>query len=269
MSGETPEQLLEVARRAADAAADAIRPFWDGGAEVRVKADRTPVTEADLTAETCIRDIVGESFPDHAFWGEETGRSDVESDHLWLVDPIDGTRSFVRGYPFFSTQIAVMAQGDLVTGVSGAPVYGETAWAAQGGGAFLNGETARVSRTDRLADAHVSVGNLSSLAEGPGWKALGGLIGEVARVRGYGDFLHYHLLAAGRIDAVIETDVNILDIAALTVIVREAGGVFTDLDGGPVDTGTTSVLAANPSLHAELLARFRGWRGTGRAAPES
>lgn len=260
MNRESAEEMLAVARRAAEAAADEIRPYWIHGAAVQQKPDHTPVTEADLAAEKRIREVIGGRYPDHAFWGEETGRSGGESDVLWLVDPIDGTRGFVRGYPFFSTQIAAMAGGELVAGVSGAPVYGETAWAALGAGAYLNDQPLEVSRVDSLADAHVSVGNLATLAGSAGWDVLGEIARSAARMRGYGDFLHYHLLAAGRIDAVIESDVNILDIAALAVIVREAGGVFSDLDGGPVTPDTTTVLAANPALHATLLNRFRDWR---------
>lgn len=260
MYGASPGDLLAVARRAAEAAAAEIRPFWLHGAAVQQKSNQTPVTEADLAAENVIREVIAGRFPDHAFWGEETGRSGGAADVLWLVDPIDGTRGFVRGYPFFSTQIAAMADGELVAGVSAAPIYGETAWAARGAGAFLNDEPLRVSRVDSLAEAHLSVGNLATLAGSAGWGVLGDITGEAARVRGYGDFLQYHLLAAGRIDAVIESDVNILDIAALAVIVREAGGVFTDLDGGPVGLETTTVLAAGPALHATLLDRFRDWR---------
>lgn len=261
----TPDEigeLLAVARRAAGAAAVEIRPYWIHGADVQQKPDHTPVTEADLAAEHAIRKVIAARFPRHAFWGEETGHSDGEADVLWLVDPIDGTRGFVRGYPFFSTQIAAMAGGELVAGVSSAPVYGEMAWAARGAGADLNDASLQVSRVETLDEAHVSLGNLSTLAGSPGWRVVGELARSAARVRGYGDFIHYHLLAAGRIDAVIESDVNILDIAALAVIVREAGGVFTDLDGGPVGLETTTVLAAGPALHATLLDRFRDWRNS-------
>jgi histidinol-phosphatase len=165
----------------------------------------------------------------------------------------------VRDAPFFSTQIALRRAGRLVLGVSSAPAYGELAWAEAGGGAFLDGEPIRVSAIAGLAGAILSSGNLKTLAAAPAaWSRYGALIGGVNRVRGYGDFVHYHLLARGALDVVIESDVNILDIAALTVIVREAGGIFTDLDGGEVDLGTTSVLAANALLHAPALAAMRG-----------
>lgn len=256
------QALLDAALEAARRADPLIRRYWNEGAKARMKADATPVTEADLGAERIIREHLAERFPGHGFFGEETGRSGDDSEVLWLVDPIDGTRAFVRGYPFFSTQIAAMAGGELLAGVSHAPVYGdpergETARAARGLGAFVADAPARVSEVVELSDAHVSVGNLRTLAGGPGWGTFGGLAREVARVRGYGDFLQYHLLATGRIDAVIESDVNILDIAALAVIVREAGGVFTDLEGKSVGLETRSVLAANPRLHDRLLRRFR------------
>jgi histidinol-phosphatase len=160
----------------------------------------------------------------------------------------------VRELPFFSTQIALMRGGQLVLGVSSAPAYGELAWAEQGGGAFLNERPIRVSSVSTLADAFVSMGNLKTLAGSAQWGRVGSLIGKVSRVRGYGDFVHYHLLARGSLDVVIESDVNILDIAALSVIVREAGGTFTDLSGAAVGLHTTSVLATNGPLHAAVLA---------------
>jgi histidinol-phosphatase len=135
------------------------------------------------------------------------------------------------------------------------PAGAEVAYAERGGGAFLNGAPLRVSAVDNLESAALSAGNLKSLAAAPErWRRYGALVARLSRIRGYGDFLHYHLLAAGKIDAVLESDVNILDIAALCVIVREAGGVFTDLSGGPVGLDCTSVLAANPHLHAQVLA---------------
>lgn len=258
------DAALEVAREAAAAAAGVIRRYYRGRFETRTKDDATPVTQADVESEAAIRAVLRGAYPDHAIHGEELGRDagggEGGSDFLWLVDPIDGTKSFVRGYPVFSTQIALMHRGELVLGVSSASEYGETAWARRGGGAFLNAEAVRIASTRDLAQATVSTGNLKSLARGPRWNALGALLGEVNRGRGYGDFLHYHLLARGGIDAVIESDVNILDIAALVVIVREAGGVFTDLDGNEPCLDTCSVLAAVPSLHAGLRERFAGWQ---------
>jgi histidinol-phosphatase len=255
------DHALRVARQAAAAAAGVVRHHYARGVTAETKADATPVTIADREAEIAIKNVLRAAFPDHAFHGEEFGR-EGEGDYLWLIDPIDGTKAFVRGYPMFSTQIALMHRGELVLGVSGAPVYGggagETAWARQGGGAFLDGKPIRVSSAREFdAGTAISIGNVKTLTRDARWAALGELIRRSGRIRGYGDFLQYHLLASGRIDLVVESDVNILDIAALAVIVREAGGVFTTLEGGALDLHTTGVLAGTPALHAQALALFR------------
>jgi len=135
----------------------------------------------------------------------------------------------------------------------------ELAWAEKGQGAWLNGLPLKISRIDNPDRAAVSVGNLKSLAGSAGWASLGNIVERADRIRGYGDFYHYHLLASGKIEAVIESDVNILDIAALSIIVTEAGGVFTNLNGEKPDLEIRSVLAANPSLHAKYLELLRGY----------
>jgi histidinol-phosphatase len=240
---------LQAALDAAEAAAVVIRSMYQRNLTVHTKADATPVTEADVQSEQAIRAILTERFPSYGFYGEETGQESIDAESVWLVDPIDGTKSFVRECPFFSTQIALMRAGRFVLGVSSAPAYGEIAWAEEGHGAHMNGRRIHVSKVTELGGAIVSSGNLKTLARSPAWPRFGDLIGRVNRIRGYGDFVHYHLLARGSLDVVIESDVGILDIAALTVIVREAGGTFTDLSGGEVGLKTTSVLATNGLLH--------------------
>jgi histidinol-phosphatase len=248
---------LAAALDAADAADAVIAPLYRSNVAVEIKSDRTPVTEADRRAEAAIRAILIARFPDYGFYGEEGGQHGMQSECVWLVDPLDGTKSFVRDTPFFSTQIALMRRGELVLGVSSACVAGERAWAEQGAGAWLNGERIRVSDRSALSDAILSTGNLRTLAAGSQWAAFGSLVRDVNRVRGYGDFVHYHLLARGALDVVVESDVNILDIAALAVIVREAGGQFTDLAGQAVDLATTSVLASNGLLQQVVLDRIQ------------
>ncbi|WP_440223770.1 inositol monophosphatase family protein [Dokdonella sp. MW10] len=256
-------RALAAAHAAADAAAPGIRArYRERDFSIETKADATPVTEADREAEGAIKRVLREAFPDHAFLGEEEGR-EGDGEFLWLIDPIDGTKAFVRGYPFFSTQIALMHAGELVLGVSDACEYGERAWAVRGGGAFL-GHAAHDGRRVHVSDAQafgpataVSGGNLKTLAgDAARWATWGAIVAETGRIRGYGDFLHYHLLARGAIDLVVESDLNILDIAALVVIVREAGGVFTTLDGGAIDLDVRSALAGPPALHAHALARL-------------
>ncbi|HWF97946.1 MAG TPA: inositol monophosphatase family protein [Steroidobacteraceae bacterium] len=245
-----PSRELQAALDAAQAAAEVIRGLYQKNLAVRTKEDHSPVTEADVRAEETIRAVLTERFPTYGFYGEETGKHSVGAESVWLVDPIDGTKSFVRECPFFSTQIALMRGGCLVLGVSSAPAYGELAWAEQGSGAFLNDRPIRVSPIADLSAAIVSTGNLKTMTRSARWDRMGELIRRVSRIRGYGDFVHYHLLARGSLDVVIESDVNILDIAALTVIVREAGGTFTDLAGEDVTLDTTTVLATNGRLHA-------------------
>jgi histidinol-phosphatase len=248
-----PSQELKAALDAAQAAAEVIRGFYQRNVRIEVKADKTPVTEADVRSEEAIRDLLMKRFPSYGFYGEETGKSGMNAESVWLVDPIDGTKSFVRECPFFSTQIALMRGGRFVLGVSMAPAYNELAWAERGSGAFLDGKRIQVSKVSALDAAIVSSGNLKTLAASPSWARFGSLIGGISRIRGYGDFVHYHLLARSALDVVIESDVNILDIAALTVIVEEAGGKFTDLTGAPVGLATTSVLATNGALHQPIL----------------
>jgi histidinol-phosphatase len=248
---------LKAALDAAEQAAGIARSMFQRNIEVRIKADKSPVTEADVRCEIAIREILEARFPSFGFFGEETGSRDANAESLWLVDPIDGTKAFVREYPMFSTQIALMRRGEVVLGVSSAPVYGELSFAERGRGAYLNGKPIAVSDVATLEAAALSSGNMKSLATGGQWARYGALVAQVGRIRGYGDFLHYHLLASGKIDAVIETDVNILDIAACVAIVNEAGGRFTDLNGAPITLQSTSVLATNGRMHAPVLAALR------------
>jgi histidinol-phosphatase len=258
---EMTREFLQAALSAAQAAADAAdaivgERFRARDFAVEIKQDLTPVTEVDRDAEVAIKRVLRKHFPQHAMYGEEHGR-EGSGEFIWLIDPIDGTKSFVRGYPMFSTQIALMVGGQLVLGVSSACAYGERAWATLGGGAFLNGNALRVADTAQFGPrTAISTGNIKTLSRGPGWMVLAELIQRSGRIRGYGDFLHYHLLARGCIDLIIESDVNILDIAALAVIVREAGGIFSDLAGSDLSLETTSVLCGTPSLHAQALDAF-------------
>ncbi len=257
LTDEWLDDALSVAVDAASAAAQVIGHHYRAGVEVEIKADHTPVTIADRAAEASIKRVLRAAYPEHAYFGEEEGR-EGESDFLWLIDPIDGTKSFVRGYTMFSTQIALMHRGELVLGVSNASEFGELATARRGGGAFLNGKRVQVSTAGDF-DAHtaISFGNVKTLSRDARWQALARMVQRCGRTRGYGDFYHYHLLARGSIDLVLESDLNILDFAPLAVILREAGAVITDLEGRPPGLATTSVLAGPPALHARALQEFQ------------
>ncbi len=251
--------LLTTAINAAREAEKVIRHYYQHPIQVEIKTDDSPVTRADREAEKAIYLILSHAFPDFGFYGEETGQSQMQSPYLWLVDPLDGTKSFIRGYPFISTQIALMKEGELILGVSNAPFFNELACAVKGMGAWLNDKPLAVSQFSQFSQSTLSTGNLKTLAQNrEHWQKLGELVPQFTRVRGYGDFYHYHLLAAGKIDAVIESDVNILDIAALSVIVEQAGGKVTELDGRPINLNSTTILATNNLLHAPLLNQFNG-----------
>lgn len=249
--------FLQTALEAAQAAQEIILHYYHGKFAVEIKADQSPVTIADLEAEQAIKKIILERFPEHGFFGEETGKTNPDADYTWLIDPIDGTKSFVRRYPMFSTQIALMKGSELILGVSNAPAFGEMAYAEKGQGAYLNQQPIKVSGYTEINQSALSLGNIASLAASSSWANLGEIITQVQRIRGYGDFLHYHLLASGKVDLVVESNVNILDIAALSVIVNEAGGVFTDLQGKSLNLSSTTVLAAaSKELHQQLLQRL-------------
>ncbi len=253
-SNSSPQ--LAAALEAARAADEVIGPLYRSNLAVEIKADRSPVTEADRRAEAAIHAVLSRHFPDYGFFGEESGQHAMDAENIWLVDPLDGTKSFVRDTPFFSTQIALLRRGEFVLGVSSACAAGETAWAERGGGAWLNGQRIKVSSKSALDETILSSGNLKTLAAAPQWHNFGRLVTRVNRLRGYGDYVHYHLLARGALDAVVESDVNILDIAALSVIVGEAGGQFTDLSGRAIHLGTTTVLATNGLLHEQIRAQI-------------
>src|SRR5690606_29437566 len=137
---------------------------------------RTPVTRADVECEEAIRGILLERFPRYGFFGEESGQSRADAEAVWLVDPIDGTKGFIRGYPFFSTQIALLRDGEPVLGVSSGALFDELAWGEAGQGAWLNGERLQVSSVVDLGRAALSTGNLKSLAESRGWQRLGEIV---------------------------------------------------------------------------------------------
>lgn len=249
---------LVTAIDASNAAARLIRSYFKGNFNVDIKEDMTPVTEVDIKAENTIKDIILNAFPDYGFYGEETCRENKNSEYTWLVDPIDGTKGFVRGYPFFSTQIALMHHGEIILGVSNAPIFDEIIFAEKGKGAWMNNKQMHISNTKDIVSSTISTGNLKTIAQSENWMNLGKIVSKADRIRGYGDFYHYHLLASGKIDVVIESDVNILDVAALSLIIEESGGVFTDFQGESPNLDTTSVIASNPILYTSIKKELIG-----------
>ena len=224
---------------------------------VVTKPDLTPVTDADKSVEEGIRRTLSRARPRDAVVGEEQG-STGHSQRQWVVDPIDGTKNFVRGVPVWATLIALMVDGEVVVGCVSAPQHNRRWWASKDGGAWtgrslLNATPCRVSDVSRLEDASLSYSSFT------GWEHAGRLEDFLAlsrrawRTRAYGDFWSYMLVAEGAVDLAAEPDLEVYDMAALDVIVREAGGKFTSLAGTPGPTGGNA-LASNGRLHDAALA---------------
>ena len=253
-----PSQFLTVALEAAKNAEEIITSYYTSDAmKVELKADKTPVTLADTGAEKVIRETIKQAFPDHGFIGEEYGIEEGESPYLWIIDPIDATKNYIRKIPIFGTQIALMKGEELILGVSNAPLLNELLYAEAGDGAFLNGEPITVSSVTHPKDAMVCHGGLNWFVEKGTFPGIYNLITDAARTRGFGDFYMYHLVASGRVDAVVEAAISIWDIAAISVIVREAGGKVTDIRGQDITKDTESMVATNGILHDTVLDYFK------------
>ncbi len=250
-------QFLTVALEAAKNAEKIITSYYTGNTlKVELKADETPVTRADTEAEKAIRETITQAFPDHGFLGEEYGTQEGTSPYMWIIDPIDATKNYIRKIPIFGTQIALMKDDELILGVSNAPLLNELLYAEVGNGAFLNGEPINVSDVSEPTDAMVCHGGLKWFVEKGTFPGIYNLINDAARTRGFGDFYMYHLVASGRVDAVIEAAISIWDIAAITVIAREAGGKVTDIQGQAITKDTASLVATNRILHNTILDYF-------------
>jgi histidinol-phosphatase len=226
---------------------------------VETKPDLTPVTEADRAVELTIRDRLATRRPGEAVVGEEFGdEGSAGAAVRWIIDPIDGTKSYVRGIPVFATLIALEREGRVVAGLASAPALGRRRWwAARGEGAFADGRRIRVSKVERLEDAQLAYGGLS------GWERAGllgsflALAGRCWRTRGFGDFWMHLLVAEGAADLAAELEVSVWDLAAVQVIVEEAGGRFSDLQGAVrIDRG--SGVSTNGLLHDEVVAMLSG-----------
>jgi histidinol-phosphatase len=224
---------------------------------VMTKPDLTPVTDADQAVEEGIRRTLSRARPRDAVLGEEQGTTG-HGQRCWIVDPIDGTKNFVRGVPVWATLIGLMVDGEVVVGVVSAPQLNRRWWAMRDGGAWtgkslLRASQCQVSDVSRIEDASLSYSSLG------GWDEAGRLDDFMAlsrrcwRTRAYGDFWSYMLVAEGAVDLAAEPELAVYDMAALDVIVREAGGVFTSLDGEPGPTGGNA-LASNGKLHDQALA---------------
>jgi histidinol-phosphatase len=258
---------LRFAHVLADAADDiTVRRFRAADLRVEPKPDQTPVTDADLATEESLRHLLSRARPRDAMLGEELGRAGAGK-RCWVIDPIDGTKNYVRGVPVWATLIGLMADGEVTVGVVSAPALGRRWWAARGGGAWTGrsltkASACRVSAVGELSEASLSYSGLSSWQREGRLAAFLGLADSVWRTRAYGDFWSHVLVAEGAVDVSAEVDVTLWDLAPLQVIVEEAGGACTDLAGRPTPDGGSAV-CSNGLLHEEVLARLAGLAGSG------
>lgn len=249
-------------QRAHDAAVDAARAagaiamrYYRGGFEVTIKPDQTPVTQADRDAERAVVEILGQAFPDCGFLGEEFGAKGSQA-RRWIIDPIDGTRNFVRHIPIWAVLIGLEEAGEVTAGAIYNPVADEMYSAHRGGGAFLNGERIRVSAIDSLAKATFLHAGLGIVRKAGWWAGFEQLIDGTLSQRGPGDYLGYALVASGRGEIYAELDLKPWDLAPCKIVVEEAGGRFTDFEGRPsIYSGTA--LVTNGRLHDATLALLR------------
>lgn len=250
---------LTLAHHLADLADGISLPrFGASDLVVGTKPDLTPVTEADHAVEDALRRHLGVARPGQAIIGEERGEDSCASgaSARWVVDPIDGTKNYVRGVPVWATLIALQRDGRVVVGVVSAPALGRRWWAARGEGAWADGRRLRVSAVARVEDAFISYDGLERFDGAPTDGRLLRLARRCWRSRGFGDFWSHVLVAEGAVDIAAEPEVSLWDVAALQVIVEEAGGRFTDLGGEPRADGGSAV-STNGLLHEEVLAALR------------
>ncbi len=253
------EQLLNAALEMADVAGRMTLGYFRTGVRPDWKDDRTPVTVADREAETYLRDEIHRRFPTHGIVGEEFGEEAGGDGTTWWIDPIDGTKAFLRGVPTYGVLLAVERDGEVCAGVASFPALGETIGAGRGLGARLNGRLVNVSSVGEMQHAAISTTDGGRFAELGADQAWADTMRRFHVRAGWGDAYGYMLVASGRVEAMVDPVVSPWDVAPFPVIIEEAGGQMTDWNGQRGFTGGHAV-ASNGLFHEPLLASLRGDR---------
>ena len=246
------DKVLQVAIDAARAAGEVALRYYAGSFDVVVKPDQSPVTQADRDAEQVIVETLRSAFPEHGFLGEEFG-AQGNPEVRWIIDPIDGTRNFVRRIPIWAVLIALEERGEVTAGVILNPVTGDLYTARKGQGAFANGARIRVSDVSVLERALVVHASLRLIRREGHWDGFVRLVDATERQRGFGDYLDYVLVAEGKAEVVVEADLKPWDLAPMKLLIEEAGGRLTDFTGKPTIYAGTA-LATNGRLHDRVVA---------------
>jgi histidinol-phosphatase len=250
------ETALAVARRAGQLA----MRFFDTDLTVELKGDHSPVTIADRETELLLRSTFQSAFPGDGFLGEEYGDTPGSSGYRWVLDPIDGTRSYVRGIPMWAVLVGLEYNGEVIAGVAEVAPLGQTYHALRGHGAYRNDRRIRVSEQSDLSKSLVFYSSLSWFLKAGREAEFIELVRRSERQRGYGDFYGFLLVAQGAGEIMVEHGVHAWDVAAIKPIIEEAGGRFSNWDGG-TDIFKPDVLVSNGKLHDEVLSILRGGKG--------
>ncbi|MBA3860316.1 MAG: histidinol phosphate phosphatase [Cyanobacteria bacterium PR.3.49] len=241
---------LEVCHRAGNV----VMGFFDQDIEVEEKSDGTPVTQADKKSERLIRESIADQYPHDAILGEEEGGDDspLSKGRRWIIDPIDGTYNYARAIPIFSTLLALENDGEIVLGVVCNPALDEIFWAERGCGAFRNGKKIKVSEIAELKNSQFNFGAPNRVQKHGLWDQFSRLVKETLRQRGFGDYLGFAHVFEGKAEAHLEVGLKPWDLAPMKIIVEEAGGAYSDLDGGK-SIYTGSCLISNGLVHEQFL----------------
>jgi len=246
------KELLDFAIETAKTAGDITLEYFGRRPQIEWKIDRTPVTQADKACEEKIIANIQKHYPDHAILGEEFGMIEGKSDFKWIIDPIDGTKNFIRGIPMYGTLIGLEKSGECVLGVAYSPALKELVYAAKGSGCFANGNRVTVSKIGNVNESLMLYGSFKAFDDG-GWRNLFFWLAErTTDQRGYGDYYGYTLIAKGCGEFMLEAAVSPWDLAAIKIIIEEAGGRFTNFDGESTIYSPTAV-ASNGLVHDIVL----------------
>jgi histidinol-phosphatase len=256
------DKRLEVAIAAAKAAGEVALKYFRTGLAVELKSDRSPVTRADRECEQRIVEVLRGAFPDYGLVGEEFGEhagatSAGATGTKWIIDPIDGTKNFIRGIPYFATLIGLEEGGEITAGVIYAPAVDDLLYAQKGQGAFDRHGRLQVSRIASLREGMVLFGGIDIFRQHGYWNGFERLVRSSGRQRGFGDYFGHTFVARGQAEAMVELDLKPWDLAAIKIVIEEAGGRFTDFAGTPTIYGGTAI-ASNGLVHDEILAALRG-----------
>lgn len=248
-------EFKKVAIDAVKKAEEKILYYFHNLPEIEEKVDLTPVTKADKEAEEIIVNTIKKAFPSHGFLGEEFGSSNDKAEYVWIIDPIDGTKSFIHGLDFFGTVLGLRHKGKIILGISNMPAIGELIFASEIDKTTLNNKEVHVSKTRSLKDSFVNF-NPSHFDDPKFVNIVKSVDKKVLNMRGFGDTYGYHLVATGRADVMFEMGPKAWDISAYQIIIKQAGGKYSDFDGNEYALGGTS-LATNGLVHEEMLQIFK------------